>query len=84
MGPAILVTLGVLLLLSEMHVIGFDYTWPVLLIVIGVVKVLQGNASAYGHVQPPYPYAYPAYQPPQQTPPVAPGPGPDPGQVNNG
>ena len=87
MGPAILVTLGVLLLLNEMHVVGFDYTWPVLLIVIGVVKVLQGNASAYGHLQPPYPYGYPGYQPPQK-PAVPPAAAPDPtsnhGQVSNG
>jgi len=60
MGPAILVTLGVLLLLGEMHVIAFDYTWPVLLIVIGVVKVLQSNASMDGHVPPPY-GGYPGY-----------------------
>ena len=50
MGPAVLVTLGVLFLLHTMGVRSFHYTWPVLLIVIGVVKVLGYNASTEGHV----------------------------------
>ena len=87
MGPAILVTLGVLLLLGEMHVVSFDYTWPVLLIVIGVVKVLQGNASMQGHVQA-YPYAgyttYPGPQAPAVVPPAAPSTSSNEGQVHNG
>lgn len=82
MGPAILVTLGILLLLGEMHTVSFHYTWPVLLIVIGVVKVLEGNASLDGHV--PYPYAqYPGYQVPPQTPPAPPTTSNE-GQVHNG
>ena len=84
MGPAILVTLGVLFLLGEFHVAAFDYTWPVLLIVIGVVKVLQSNASMQGHLQP---YAtYPGYPaaPPQVAPPAAPPASSNPGQVSNG
>lgn len=84
MGPAILVTLGILLLLSEMNVVAFDYTWPVLLIVIGVVKVLQSNASMQGHQQyPPYP-GYPTVPP--QVPPAAPGgtPGSNQAGVSNG
>ena len=88
MGPAILVTLGVLLLLSEMHVVPFDYTWPVLLIVIGVIKVMQSNASTQGHVQP---YLYPGYPgypaaPPSMLAPPKPPSQPDSnqGQVNHG
>jgi len=90
MGPAILVTLGVLLLLSEMHVVPFDYTWPVLLIVIGVIKVMQSNASTVNHVQP---YLYPGYPGyPAAPPPVAPAaptagpaqPDANQGQVNHG
>jgi len=87
MGPAILVTLGILLLLGEMHVVSFEYTWPVLLIVIGVVKVLQGNASMQGHVSQPYAYVtYPGYPPapaPVTPPQVSPS-RPDEGQVHNG
>ncbi len=52
MGPAVLVTLGMLFLLEQVDVIGFHRTWPLLLVVIGLVKVLQGNASTAGHVDP--------------------------------
>ncbi len=48
MGPAVLVTLGLLFLIDQM--ISFGRTWPALLIVIGLIKVYQGNASDYGHV----------------------------------
>lgn len=53
MGPAILVTLGVLFLID--HMVSFGRTWPALLIVIGLIKVYQGNASNLGHkeIQPP-------------------------------
>jgi hypothetical protein len=50
MGPAILVTLGVLFLLDSAGRIGFDRTWPAILLVIGVVKLVQSNASAEGHM----------------------------------
>jgi len=52
MGPAILVTIGVLLLLDSTSHIGFDKTWPAILLVIGVVKLMQSNASYEGHVGP--------------------------------
>ncbi|MBZ5718926.1 MAG: DUF5668 domain-containing protein [Acidobacteriia bacterium] len=48
-GPAVLVTLGLLFLLEQTDVISFGRTWPMLLVVIGLVKVLQGNASTVGH-----------------------------------
>lgn len=80
MGPAILVTLGVLLLLSEFTRWDFSDTWPILLIVIGVVKMLSSNASAEGHVSG-Y-IAYPQYMPPQNIPPA--NTGTNQGQVSNG
>jgi len=52
MGPAILVTLGVLFLLDNVGRIGFDRTWPAILLVIGVVKLMQSNASSEGHTGP--------------------------------
>lgn len=51
MGPVVLVTLGVLFLLSEFDVARFHSTWPILLIVIGLVKVLGGNLDTAGHVE---------------------------------
>ncbi len=65
MGPAILVTLGALLLLSAVHVVSFDRTWPILLLVIGLVKVLQSNAPTTGHMEsPPRPPASSTQAPP--------------------
>lgn len=52
MGPAMMITIGVLFLLQTMDVISFHYTWPVILIVIGAVQVLAHSASVAGHVQP--------------------------------
>ena len=46
MGPAILVTLGIVFL------IGFWRSWPAILLVIGLVKLMQSNASAEGHLGP--------------------------------
>jgi hypothetical protein len=52
MGPAMLVTLGVLFLLDSVSRVGFGKTWPAILLVIGVVKLMQGNASSNGHIGP--------------------------------
>jgi hypothetical protein len=52
MGPAILVTLGVLFLLDNVGRLEFHRTWPALLLVIGVVKLVQSNASSDGHIGP--------------------------------
>jgi hypothetical protein len=52
MGPAVLITIGTLFLLDQLTNVNFDRTWPVLLVVIGIVKILQSNASAAGHIGP--------------------------------
>jgi hypothetical protein len=49
MGPAITVTLGILFLLDNTTSIEFHKTWPAILLVVGVVKLLQSNASSAGH-----------------------------------
>jgi hypothetical protein len=74
MGPAVLITVGVLMLLSEFGSIRFHYTWPILLIVIGLVKVWQTTTSSEGHLQ-----GYGGMTPPNP-PPTDPGSG----QVRNG
>ncbi|HKS75371.1 MAG TPA: DUF5668 domain-containing protein, partial [Terriglobales bacterium] len=68
MGPAILITLGVLFLLDEVSTIDFGKTWPAILLVIGVVKLVQSNASYNGHVGP-LPPGAPGY-PPNMPPPA--------------
>jgi len=51
-GPAMMITLGLLFILDNFHVADFGRTWPLLLIVIGGIKVLQSSAPATGHRQP--------------------------------
>jgi hypothetical protein len=71
-GPAVLITIGTLFLLQSLEVVGFDRTWPAILLVIGIVKLLQSNASSAGHVGmiPPGP---PVGTPPPQPPATDPG-----------
>ena len=64
MGPAMLITIGTLFLLQQLHVASFNHLWPVILLVIGVIKLLQETASTEGHI---------GSQPPQ-SPPSAPPP----------
>ncbi len=75
MGPAMLVTLGVLFLLDSVSRVGFGRTWPAILLVIGVVKLLQSNASSSGHVGPlpPGVSGYPPITPPPVAPAATPG-----------
>jgi len=79
MGPAVLVTIGVLLLLDSVSRVGFHRTWPAILLVIGVVKLVQSNASSSGHIGT-LPLAPPSAPPPQD--PSAPQP-PASGEVKN-
>lgn len=86
MGPAILITIGVLFLLDQMtHIYWMEFgrTWPALLIVIGLIMFLQHNAPATGHVPREYQamqQAQQQYQPQQWRPPVAPPSAPAPSQ----
>ena len=66
-GAAVLITLGVLFLLDNFNVVGFDSSWPALLIVIGLVLYLGRAASTEGHVQPIW--AAGAVNPPPTAPP---------------
>jgi len=61
MGPAVLLTIGVLFLLENLRLehLGFSHTWPLILLVIGGTKLLQGSASTQGHVTPIAPGAIP-------------------------
>jgi hypothetical protein len=52
MGPALVVTGGVMGLLHEFTRFGFGETWPLLLIVLGVLKFLQITGSREGHIGP--------------------------------
>ncbi len=69
MGPVVLITLGVLFLLSEFTQWRFHQTWPILLIAIGIVKVLGSSAEMTGHV-PPYVPGLAGAPPPVTVPPA--------------
>ncbi len=89
MGPVVLLTLGFLFLFESMGRIGFGRTWPVLLLVIGAVKLFQSSASAEGHIlPPPGGNAAPPGGPIPPTPPEPPVPPvppiPPTGEVNHG
>jgi hypothetical protein len=86
-GPVLLVTVGVLFAIHQAGVLSFSRTWPLLVIVIGVMKLLEragapnlpggpvGGAWA-GGAPPPYQGGYrtagPTYTPPD-VPPQGPG-----------
>jgi hypothetical protein len=71
MGPAVLVTVGVLFLLDNVGRFEFHRTWPAILLVIGVVKLMQSNASSAGHVGP-LPPASTGFPPNTPPPPAVP------------
>ena len=68
MGPAMVLTTGVLLLLASLDIASIDRTWPAWLLVVGVVKLLQSTASSQGHVGPLPPGTPPTAVPPQPPP----------------
>ena len=57
MGPAVLITIGVLFLLAQTRggYFSFDNTFPVILIVIGLVSLASALAPMDGHVGNSYP-----------------------------
>jgi TM2 domain-containing membrane protein YozV len=84
MWPSIMVTVGVLFLMDNLGGPSFERTWPLILLVIGAVKLLQSNASDAGHIGPPPP----VLPPPSVAPPAAPladpnVPMPPSGEVNH-
>src|SRR6267154_1152081 len=57
MGPAVIITVGVLFLLDQMRggYLSFGNTYPVILIVIGAISLAAAAAPADGHVSGPAP-----------------------------
>jgi hypothetical protein len=68
MGPAVLITIGVLFLLHEVRGAFFDFsnTYPFILIVIGAVLLASSMAPMTGHVDS-------MSAPPPAVPPATPG-----------
>jgi hypothetical protein len=70
MGPAMVLTTGILFLFHTMNIADLDRTWPAWILVVGIVKLIQSSSSSAGHIGP----LPPATAPPQ--PPPSPGAGP--------
>ncbi len=73
MGPAMVLTTGILFLMQSTGVAELDRTWPAWILVVGVVKLVQSSASSVGHVGPLPPG--PAAGSPPMPPPSSPEPG---------
>ena len=85
MGPVMMMTIGSLFLLENLHVANFGRTWPVILLVVGGVKLVQGSASDADHIPPSGPGASSGGGPIPPVPPVPPAPPAVPtGEVNRG
>jgi hypothetical protein len=71
MGPAVIVTVGVLFLLQQMRGGYFDFgnTYPIILVVIGAILLASSLAPMTGHIDANIPQ-----QVPPPPPPAAPGP----------
>jgi len=83
MGPAMVLTTGILLLLHSTGVADLERTWPAWILVVGIVKLVQSSASSAGHVGP-LPGARPAAAPPPPPPSSsAPGATSSSGEVHN-
>jgi hypothetical protein len=80
-GPIVLITVGVLFSIDRFTGVTFGQTWPVLLIVIGILRLLGGRRprrGEAGYYAPPFapPGPGPFPPPPPYTPPPPPPPVP--------
>jgi len=82
MGPAMVLTTGLIFLLDTMHIAEVDRTWPAWILVVGIVKLVQSSASSAGHIGP-LPPAPPAVAPPSPPPSSNPGAQSSPGEVHH-
>lgn len=65
MGPAVLITMGILFLLDSYGVVRFHETFPVLFLVVGGVLLISRTGSTEGHLQRGW-MQTPVSQPPSQ------------------
>ena len=68
-GPIVLIAIGILFAVHQAGVLPFSRTWPLLIIVVGVMKLIE----RWYVPRPPFP------PPPFQPPPFQQPPGPPPG-----
>ncbi|HLJ46782.1 MAG TPA: DUF5668 domain-containing protein [Bryobacteraceae bacterium] len=66
-GPVLLITLGALMFIDYQGIYSFGRTWPVLIIVFGILKLMERVGVPAGPSEP--------YNPPPSMPPPPFGPG---------
>jgi len=78
MGPAVITSLGVLFLLSELRhgIFSIGHTFPILFIVIGAILLASAVAPTEGHVNPAIVSAPPPVAPTAPAPPSYSNPNP--------
>jgi len=59
-GPILLITVGVLFAMQQSDVLPFSHTWPLLIIVIGVLKLIERMAAPPRPPLPPPPMPGPS------------------------
>jgi len=68
-GPVLLIAFGTVMALNHTDIIGFERTWPVLIIIYGIFKLLERMVTRPAPPSWPqagYPAAYQPYPPPAQ------------------
>jgi hypothetical protein len=50
MGPVMIITVGVIFLLSEYTRYGIGHLWPLFLIVVGIFRLAESMVSNSGHI----------------------------------
>jgi hypothetical protein len=48
-GPVIIITIGVIFLLSEYTPYGIGHLWPLILIIVGIFRLAESMVSNAGH-----------------------------------
>jgi len=65
-GPALLVTLGVILLVGDLHGPSWEHTWPVILLVLGILKLMERGYLGGPPAPPAASASTPSSQPPAE------------------
>ena len=73
-GPVLILTVGVAALLDQWHILSFGRSWPLYLIVLGILKLAQRAALSMAEPPPVYQQGYAPGYAPVGTAPTAPGP----------
>ena len=72
-GPILLIAVGVLFAIDHAGIFGIRQSWPVLLVLVGLLKLFEHLTAGPGQPAPPMPGPPPMSQPPMSQPPMTGG-----------